>query len=105
MGLLEITAEDLRCPDFGLRLVPLRGLHIFGPVTVIARNAETVLGRVCEAVARYMYVHAPALKATIDAHRYTRLRTLYELVEPVDRYPLQAMRGEPRFLVCASGAC
>lgn len=91
MGLLEVTAEDLRCPDFGLRLVPLRGLHIFGPVTVIARNSETVLDALL-AVARFMYIHAPALKATIE-HTDTHVRTLYDLVEPVDRYPLQAMEA------------
>ena len=42
--MLEASAEDLQCPDFGLRLSRWQGLDIFGPVAVIARNAQTILG-------------------------------------------------------------
>ncbi len=90
-GLLEVTAEELRCPDFGLRLVPLRGLAFAGPVAVIARNSETVL-EALEAAARYMYVHTPALNVTID-FTGTHGRAVYELTEPLDHYPLQAMEA------------
>jgi hypothetical protein len=58
--LLEASAEELACPDFGLRMVRWQGLDIFGPIAVIARNARTVLEGV-QAVARYLYVHSPAL--------------------------------------------
>src|ERR1044072_5795061 len=50
--LLEASAEDLECPDFGLRLSRFQGLDILGPIAVIARNATTVLGGF-EAIARY----------------------------------------------------
>ena len=43
--LLEASADDLRCPDFGLRLSSWQGLDILGPLAVIARNAQTVLER------------------------------------------------------------
>ena len=62
--LLEASAEDLKCPDFGLRLSRFQGLDILGPIAVIARNAQTVLGGF-EAIARYLYVHSPALTLTV----------------------------------------
>jgi hypothetical protein len=42
--MLEASADDLRCPDFGLRLSRWQGLDILGPIAVIARNAQTLLG-------------------------------------------------------------
>jgi AraC-like DNA-binding protein len=90
-SLLEVTAHELRCPDLGLRLVPFRGLGFAGPVAVIARNSETVLDAL-EAAARFMYVHTPALKVTIECTD-TYLRVVYKVMEPVDPYPLQAMEA------------
>ena len=43
--MLEATAEELRCPDFGLRLSGRQGLDILGPIAVIARNAPDRAGR------------------------------------------------------------
>src|SRR5690242_4895189 len=60
-GMLEASAEELDCPDFGLRLVRWQGLDILGPVAVIARNAAT-MHEALGAVARYLYVHSPALE-------------------------------------------
>lgn len=57
---LEATAEDLACPDFGLRLSGRQGLEILGPIAVIARNASTVLGGL-EAIGRFLHIHSPAL--------------------------------------------
>ena len=42
VALLEASAEELGCPDFGLRLSRWQGLDILGPIAVIARNAQTV---------------------------------------------------------------
>jgi AraC-like DNA-binding protein len=90
-NLLEVTADELRCPDFGLRLVPLRGLDFAGPVTVMARNSETVLDAL-QAAARFMYIHTPALKVTIDCVG-SLIRVVYDLTEQIDRYPLHAMEA------------
>ena len=80
--MLETSADDLRCPDFGLRLSRWQGLDILGPIAVIARNAQTLLGGL-EAIARYLYVHSPALRLTLAPHTAkTRLRFIYELTEP-----------------------
>ena len=56
--MLEASADELRCPDFGLRLSGWQGLHILGPLAVIARNAQTVLSGV-ESIGRYLYVPPP----------------------------------------------
>lgn len=79
---LQASAEDLRCPDFGLRLSRWQGLDILGPVAVIARNAQTVLGGL-QMIARYLYVHSPALKLTV-APPVTGgdLTFIYEVTEP-----------------------
>ena len=65
--LLEISAAKLACPDFGLRLSRWQGLDILGPISVIARNAQTLQDGL-EAVARYLYVHSPALKLAVEPH-------------------------------------
>jgi len=58
--MLAASAEELSCPDFGLRLSKWHGLDVLGPIAVIARNARTVLDA-ADAIARYLYVHSPAL--------------------------------------------
>jgi AraC-like DNA-binding protein len=80
--MLEASADDLHCPDFGLRLSRWQGLDILGPIAVIARNAQTVLDGM-ESVARYLYVHSPAL--TLRAAPLTPdgdVRFTFEVVEP-----------------------
>jgi AraC-like DNA-binding protein len=80
--LLQASAEDLRCPDFGLRLSRWQGLDILGPIAVISRNAQTVFGGL-EMIGRYLYVHSPALKLTL-APRTAKsgLTFTYEVTEP-----------------------
>ncbi len=59
--MLAASAEELNCPEFGLRLSKWRGLDVLGPIAVMARNARTVLDA-ADAIARYLYVHSPALR-------------------------------------------
>jgi AraC-like DNA-binding protein len=88
--MLEATAAELDCPDFGLRLSRWQGLDILGPIAVIARNAQTVLDGL-ESIARYLYVHSPALKLTVASPiADTDLRFTFEVVEPGLPYVLQA---------------
>ncbi len=53
--LLEASADELNCPDFGLRLSHWQGLDILGPIAVIARNAQTLLDGL-ESIASYLPV-------------------------------------------------
>ncbi len=81
VALIESTAAEFDCPDLGLRLSRWQGLDILGPVAVIARNAQTVLGGL-EAIGRYLYVHSPALKLTVTRRRgVPELRFTYTITE------------------------
>jgi AraC-like DNA-binding protein len=82
-GLLEASAAELSCPDFGLRLARWQGLDILGPVAVMARNAHTLLdGLTC--IARYLYVHSPALRLSVEPRTERgEVRLVYEVIEPV----------------------
>jgi AraC-like DNA-binding protein len=62
--MIEMTAEVLDCPDFGLRLSAWQGLDILGPVAVMARNSATVLDAFAE-IGRYLYIHSPALHLSV----------------------------------------
>lgn len=77
--MLEQTSSDLACPNFGLRLSQWQGLDILGPIAVIARNAQT-LREGLEAIARYLYVHSPALQLDVVADESgADLRFSYEV--------------------------
>lgn len=79
--LLEAAADELDCPDFALRLSGWQGLDILGPIAVIARNAQTLqdgLG----SIARYLYVHSPALKLAVESPGAgSDLKFTYEVTE------------------------
>jgi AraC-like DNA-binding protein len=64
--MLEASATELNCPDFGLRLSQWQGLDILGPIAVIARNAQT-LQEGLASIARFLYVHSPALKLAVES--------------------------------------
>lgn len=81
--LLEFTADDLRCPDFGLRMSAWRGLEILGPLAVIARNSPTLRDCV-RALARYLYVHSPAFILKLAAQT-TAKRPLVATLELTER--------------------
>jgi len=88
--MLEASAADLRCPDLGLRLSRWQGLDILGPIAVIARNAQTLQDGL-EAIARYLYVHSPALRlAIVPRGAESDLQFAYEMVEPGVPYPPQS---------------
>jgi AraC-like DNA-binding protein len=80
--MLEASATEVDCPDFGLRLSQWQGLDILGPIAVIARNAQTLLDGF-EAIARFLYVHSPALRLTIaERTADADLRFMFEVTEP-----------------------
>ena len=61
--LLESTAQELRCPDFGLQLSTRQDLGILGPLGVAVRNCKN-LGEAMQTASRYMFVHSPAISFT-----------------------------------------
>ncbi|GHE76088.1 HTH-type transcriptional regulator VirS [Amycolatopsis deserti] len=62
--LLDETARELGCPDFGLRLSGWQGIDILGPVAVMARHASTVADGFAQ-IARYLHIHSPALHLSV----------------------------------------
>src|ERR1700724_2030037 len=79
--MLEASAVEMGCPEFGLRLSRWQGLDSFGPVAVIARNAQTLLDGLA-AIARYLYVHSPALELTVSSPTAeTDVRFTFEITE------------------------
>ena len=58
--LLEHAAEQLNCPDFGMRLATLQGgRRALGPITKVMQNSRT-LGDALEFVARHSQAHCQA---------------------------------------------
>lgn len=87
--MLEASAEELNCPEFGLRLSRWQGLAILGPIAVIARNAQTLLSGF-EAIGRYLYVHSPALSLNVSPTTAgSNVRFSYEVTDSAFPYPLQ----------------
>jgi AraC-like DNA-binding protein len=88
--MLEASADELNCPDFGLRLSHWQGLDILGPIAVMARNAQTLLGGL-ESIASYLYIHSPALKLTVASPAAeSDVRFTFEVVEAGLPYVFQA---------------
>ncbi|MCQ4120652.1 AraC family transcriptional regulator [Rhodococcus tibetensis] len=80
--LLEASAADLGCDDFGLRLSRWQGLDVLGPIAVIARNSQTLRGGL-EAIGRYLYVHSPALRLSVtQPTAESDLRFTFHIAEP-----------------------
>lgn len=80
-SLLETSASELNCPDFGLQLSGRQGLEILGPIAVIARNVGSIR-QAFQAIARYLHVHSPALRLSLGQADGAVMPLTYEIVEP-----------------------
>lgn len=63
--MLDATARELNCPDFGLRLAASQDLSILGPLA-LAIEASSTVAQALACASRYMFVHSPALKIGIE---------------------------------------
>ena len=66
--LLERSARDLACPDFGLRLAERQDIGILGPLAVAMRYSATV-GEAMRCASKYIYVYNAAIGFSIRADR------------------------------------
>lgn len=66
VALLERSAEELKCPDFALRLSTRQGLSMLGPLAVLARNARTVASAM-QSMSEFMHLVIPALKIRLES--------------------------------------
>src|SRR5215469_1203583 len=78
--LLERSAADLDCPDFGLRLAERQDIGILGTLAVAMRYSATV-GEAARCGAKYLPVHNAAIAFTITEHRDHAVLTFRTLVD------------------------
>ena len=64
IALLEDGAEQLDCPDFGMRLAGAQGIGILGPLAVVIRHSSTVAEAIDQG-ARYLHVFNPGQRVTV----------------------------------------
>ncbi|MER7922315.1 AraC family transcriptional regulator [Streptomyces sp. NPDC096057] len=64
MHLLEASAVELQCPDFGLRMAHAQDPTALGPLALVLQNLPTVWDML-HASARYLFVHSPSLTLTL----------------------------------------
>jgi AraC-like DNA-binding protein len=69
IDLLERSADDLGCADFGLRLAERQDIGILGTLAMAMRHSATV-GEAMGCVSKYMGVHNAALAFTIRAEEH-----------------------------------
>jgi AraC-like DNA-binding protein len=75
IGLLEASADALSCPDFGLRLAQRQGMHILGPLALVAQNSDTVAEGFMS-LGRLMSYYSAAIRVAIDGDPVPQLRRL-----------------------------
>ena len=58
--LLELSAAETGCPDFGLRMSRRQDISILGPLAIVLRNAPTVKSAL-DYASRYLFVHSTGI--------------------------------------------
>lgn len=66
---LELAAEDLGCPDLGLRIAARQDLGMLGALALAIQNSDT-LGDAMECTTRYLFVHARSLSLSLEPDPY-----------------------------------
>lgn len=78
IGLLEYSAEQLHCPDFGLQMAERQSITVLGPLAVIAQNASTI-GEALEEVARFMHTYSPGISLYLNTSDPERPQLEFDL--------------------------
>lgn len=65
VALLEETARQLDCPDFGIRCAELQDFSVLGPIALAAQQSN-VLAQALERVSNYLHVYTPALSLNVS---------------------------------------
>lgn len=81
VGVLECAADELGCPDLGLRMAEYQDLHVLGPVALIARNSATV-GQALEEISRFIGYHSPGIDVQLDRAEPDSPRLVIEIRLP-----------------------
>jgi AraC-like DNA-binding protein len=94
IDLLERSATDLGCPDFGLRLAERQDVGILGTLAVAMRYSTTV-GEAARCASKYLHVHNAAIAFTISTgERRGQARLVFDvLVKHASRWAQTAEHG------------
>ncbi len=65
VNLLEDTAQQLKCDDFGLRFSKCQDFSILGPIALAAHQGR-FLGEALQRVTQYIHVYSPAILITLN---------------------------------------
>src|SRR3546814_20328303 len=63
--MLDATAAELDCPDFGIRMAQFQDLSILGPLAIAIQACSTV-AQALEVASRFLFVHSPALSIGVE---------------------------------------
>jgi AraC-like DNA-binding protein len=94
IDLLEQSATELRCPDFGLRLAERQDIGVLDTLAVAMRYSTTV-GEAMRCASRYLQVHNAAIAFTVSTSP-SRDQTVMEfgvMVEHAQRWMQTAEHG------------
>ena len=94
IDLLERSAADLGCPDFGLRLAERQDIGVLGTLAVAMRYSTTV-GEAMGCASKYLHVYNAAIAFTINTgERRGQARLVFQvLVEHAPRWAQTAEHG------------
>jgi AraC-like DNA-binding protein len=92
MNLLERSAAELRCPDFGMRLAERQDIGVLGTLAVAMRYSAT-LGEAIQCVCKYFEIYNTAIAFTIWTGNPSG-EALLELRPLEQHYPLGAQVAE-----------
>jgi AraC-like DNA-binding protein len=63
--MLDAAADELGCPDLGLRLAEAQDLTVLGPLALAIESSPTVADAL-RCASRFMFVHSPALRVGVE---------------------------------------
>lgn len=63
--MLDAAAQQLECPNLGLRLAATQDLTVLGPLAV-AIEASSTVGEALECASTFLFVHSPALGVAVE---------------------------------------
>jgi AraC-like DNA-binding protein len=102
-GLLELAAERLQAPDFGMRLATRQGGgRTFGPMGVVMRNSNT-LGEALDYVVKHAHAYTLAVRMRLEHDRERgRVALPFEIL--LDRLPNRRQAVEQCLLLAQLNA-
>lgn len=84
VNLLEYAAEELQCPDFGMRLAALQGGAVAGPMGIVMENSDT-FGAALRYVSKHYQAHSLAARVRLELDVSGKLFVGHDIL--VDRLP------------------